>query len=102
APLAGEIGAPHDRRVEPAGVAEVGAARRWGLRLGAAGLQPLGDRRATPIIWAQALAHDLDRHQLDRLVLAGAMAVGLLVFLAERLLEMLDHARIDRAVRYRH
>ena len=45
---------------------------------------------------------DLDRHQLDRLVLAGAMAVGLLVLLAERLLEMRDHARIDRAVGHRH
>src|SRR6478672_12258406 len=98
ASLAGEIGAPHDRRLQPAGLAEVGAARWRRLRLGAAGLQPLRNCRAL----AQALPDDLDRYQLDRLVLAGAMAVGLLVLQAERFLEMPDHARIDRAVRHRH
>src|SRR5215470_12634171 len=96
APLAGQIRPTHDRRLEPAGVAEIGAPRRRRLRLGATGLQALGDRRAL----AQALADDLDRHQLDRLVLARAMAIGLLVLLAERLLEMLDHRRIDRSLRH--
>src|SRR5471030_1542749 len=79
AAFAGEVRAPQDRRVGPAGVAEVSRTRGRRLRLGAAGFQPIGNAGTV----AQALAHDLDRDQLDRLILAGAMAVGLLVLAAE-------------------
>ena len=67
-------------------VAEVGAARRRRLRLGAARAHAFAECRA----FAQPVAHDLDRDQLDRLVGAGAVAVGLLVLAAERLLQMRD------------
>ena len=51
---------------------------------------------------AQALADDLDGDQLDRLLRAGAMAVGALVLRAEGFLQMRDHARVDRAVGHGH
>src|SRR5215212_8422875 len=51
---------------------------------------------------AQARADELDRHELDRLLGAGAMAVGPLVLLAKRLLQMSNHSGIDRAFRHRH
>src|SRR6202011_4075585 len=52
--------------------------------------------------FAQTLPHDLDRHELDRLVLAGAMTVGLLVLLAEGFLEQRHHLVVDRPFGHRH
>ena len=72
-----------DRRLDPAALAEVDAARRPRHGLGPARDHALGHAR--PL--AQPLAHDLDRHQLDRLLDAGAMAVGSLVLGAEGLLQ---------------
>ena len=84
-----EVRAAQHRRVDPAVLlAEIGLARRPArpvrVRLDVT-------RRRHAAASAQARADELDRHQLDRLVGAGAMAVGPLVLLAEGLLQMRDH-----------
>src|SRR5260370_3860770 len=73
-----EIGAPQDRRVDPAGrtavavAAEIGRARRRRRGLGAARTQALGNAGAL----AQALSHDLDGDELDPLPPTRAAAAG--------------------------
>jgi len=80
-PRRAEVGAAQHRRVEEAVVgAEVGAARPLRRGLAAGEHHALGHRAAL----AHAGADRLDREQFDRLLGAGAVAVGALVLGAER------------------
>ena len=74
-------------------------ARRGGPGSGSARLDTHRGGHAAP--FAHALADDADRYQLDRLLRAGAVAIGALVLGPEGLLQVRDHGGVDRPVGHR-
>ena len=91
-----EITAAHNRRLAPASLgAEVGQAGRQ-RRTGVGSRELERPRRQRAL--GDPLAGQPDLGQLDRLLGAGAVAIGALVLLAEGILERSDRSRVERPV----